>query len=194
METVKDYEHDTLTKEVVERLFKLLNKELCRKYRGLPMWFKEELYVAGGVCIMLMLGSRDSTFDIDAVWKTGDSMRECIEKVGDANGIGHNWCNSDFRKTKSYTDAIFTNSAVYKEYKRLVIRLVKPELMLAMKLVAFCEHKQTDKDDCIALIEKLKSEGISIDSEYMLGLIRKYYGSTDILSSNAVEYITRVKQ
>lgn len=65
------------------------------------------------------LGTRNSTQDIDAVWSIGSEMREAINMVGNKLGLGHTWCNCDFKMTKSYTQKILTDSDLYKEMDRL---------------------------------------------------------------------------
>lgn len=192
MYTIQDYHNEPLTKERIDYLFSKLNKELCKKYRKMPKDFKADLYVVGGACIVTQLRSRDSTTDIDAMWQTGDDMRECINKVGDSEGLGHTWCNCDFKRTKSYTNAIITNSTVYKTYSRLVVRMVKLDLLLAMKLVAFRSHKQTDMLDCMTIINLARSKGKLVNKNTIYPLIHKYYGDIKILSDDAVNFIERL--
>lgn len=189
MYTIHDYHNEPLTKERIDYLFSKLNKELCKKYRKMPKDFKADLYVVGGACIVTQLRSRDSTTDIDAMWQTGDDMRECINKVGDSEGLGHTWCNCDFKRTKSYTSAIITNSTVYKTYSRLVVRMVKLDLLLAMKLVSFRSHKQTDREDCRNIIKVFRQNGINVNTEYIVNIVKKYYGSIDVISDSAKKFI-----
>lgn len=145
--------------------------------------------MVGGACIVANLQSRASTTDIDALWSIGSEMREAINEVGDNLGLGHTWCNCDFKRTKSYTNAIISNSYIYKEYDRLVVRMVNLDLLLAMKLIAFRQHKITDKYDCINIINRLRQSGIDINSIVLRNLVIKYYGTTDILSEEAKEFI-----
>lgn len=104
-------------------------------------------------------------------------------------GLGHDWCNCDFKRTKSYTNAIVTNSSLYREFDRLIVRMVNLDLLLAMKLVAFREHKQSDLTDCMNIIRTLAMHGEKVDSNYMVGIVIKYYGRVDILSNGAKAFI-----
>ena len=188
MYRVVDSHNISLTKSDMDNLFYELNKELRKKMRKLPRDCKADLYVVGGACVVTTLGSRDSTTDIDAVWTIGAEMRECINVVGDRLNLGHTWCNCDFKRTKSYTGAIFYNSTVYKTFDRLVVRMVNYDLLLAMKLVAFREHKQTDMADCRNIISELKSRGFNVDTKFIVDIVNKYF-SIDDLSDNAKKFI-----
>lgn len=189
MDIITDTCSTPLNKERIDYMLMQLNKALRKKCRNRPKDFKIDLYIVGGACIVAEHHTRDSTTDIDAMWTAGAVMKDCIHEVGDRLGLGHDWCNSDFRKTKSYTDAVMGSSHVYKAYDRLIVRMANDDLLLAMKLVAFREHKRTDMDDCTAIITKLRDRGIKADSVFLLELIRKYYGSTDVLSERARTFI-----
>ena len=181
--------HDvSLTKSDMDNLFHELNKELRKKLRKMPRDFKADLYVVGGACVVATLGSRDSTTDIDAMWTIGAEMRECINAVGDRLNLGHTWCNCDFKRTKSYTNAIIYNSTIYKTFDRLVVRMVNYDLLLAMKLVAFREHKQTDKADCRNIITMFRNKGINVDTKFIVDIVNKYF-SIDDLSDDAKKFI-----
>lgn len=138
--------------------------------------------------VVTTLQSRLSTTDIDAIWDVGEVMRECINEVGDKFDLGHTWCNCDFKRTKSYTEAIIENSYVYKVFDRLIVRMVNLDLLLAIKLVAFREHKQSDMNDCVNILNALRIHGINVTPEYIRQLVIKYYGSIDVLSKEAKRF------
>lgn len=181
--------HDvSLTKSDMDNLFYELNRELRKKLRKMPRDYKADLYVVGGACVVATLGSRDSTTDIDAMWTIGAEMRECINAVGDRLNLGHTWCNCDFKRTKSYTNAIIYNSTIYKTFDRLVVRMVNYDLLLSMKLVAFREHKQTDKADCRNIITMFRNKGINVDTKFIVDIVNKYFSIND-LSDDAKKFI-----
>lgn len=188
MNNIIDSHNTQLSKEKMDFLFYELNKELRKKMRKLPQGHTVDLYVVGGACVVASLGTRESTTDIDAMWNIGSDMRECINAVGDRNNLGHDWCNCDFKRTKSYTDAIIYNSSIYKVYDRLIVRMVNIDLLLAMKLIAFREHKQTDRLDCISIVNILKSQGNVVDTKFIVDVVNKYF-SIDDLSSDAKLFI-----
>lgn len=154
----------------------------------MPSDYKVDLYVVGGACVVTTLGSRESTTDIDAIWTIGSEMRDCINKVGDRLSLGHDWCNCDFKRTKSYTNAIMYNSTIYKSFDRLIVRMVNYDLLLAMKLIAFREHKQTDKEDCRSIVSLLKRQGNDVTTEYICSIVNKYFSVKD-LSDDAKQFI-----
>ena len=182
MHTIIDNHDVYLDKSKMDFLFRELNKELRKKMKRLPKDYKADLYVVGGACIVATLGSRNATTDIDAMWTIGSEMRECINIVGDRLSLGHDWCNCDFKRTKSYTDKIIWNSTVYMTLDRLVVRMVNYDLLLAMKLVAFREHKKTDLEDCRNIISFMLSKGLTVNTEYICSIVNKYF-SIDISSS-----------
>ena len=188
MYTIADNHNTPLTKQMMDNLFFELNKELRKKLRKLPRDYKAELYVVGGACVIATLGTRTSTMDIDAVWSIGSEMRDCINIVGDRYNLGHGWCNCDFKKTKSYTNAIMYNSSVYKVFDRLIVRMVNYDLLLAMKLIAFRKHKQTDKEDCRSIITLMKSKGCIVTTESICEIVNKYFSVND-LSEDAKAFI-----
>ena len=188
MYTIKDNHNNVLTKTEIDNLFFTLNKALRKKLRKQPQGFKADLYVVGGACIVAFLQGREGTTDIDAMWRIGDTMRDCINSVGDDFRLGHTWCNCDFKRTKSYTDAIIYNSWIYREYDRLIVRMVNLDLLLAMKIVAFRDRKN-DVFDCNAIIRYLQSQNITVNVNIISSWVVKYYGSLDVLSQGAKKYM-----
>lgn len=164
----------------INDLFFDLNKELRKRMKKTPKEIKMDMYVVGGACVVTTLHSRESTTDIDALWHEDSVVQDSINAVGDSNGLGHTWCNNDFKRTASYTNKILVCSKLYREMDRLRVYMVKPELLLAMKLVAFRSHKPTDFKDVQSIIEHLRQDGIDVTSDYVKSLLVKFYGE-DIL-------------
>lgn len=189
MYKIIDIHQTQLTGEMIDNLYYELNKVLRKKMRKYPCGYKATLYVVGGACVVTRLKSRVSITDIDAIWDVGDTMRDCINEVGDKYKLGHTWCNCDFKRTKSYTDAIVLNSSLYKEFDRLIVRTVNFDLLLAMKLVSFREERKDDVADCRNIMYVLSNNGVSISENYLVSLVVKYYGSLDILSDRAKVFI-----
>lgn len=179
----------SLSKDDIDIIYWELNKELRKKFRKYPSSMKAELYVVGGANIVTSLLSRNSTMDIDAIWNIGSDMRDCINKMSDRLGLSHEVINCNFKTTKSYTDAIITNSSVYKVYDRLVVRNVNPDLLLCMKLVAFRKEKNSDIIDISNLVKMFRASGRLMDTNEVCNLIIKYYGTLDILSNEAREFL-----
>lgn len=155
----------------------------------MPRDYRADLYVVGGANIVISLHTRQSTLDIDAMWTICADMRDCINKVSDRLGLSHEVINCNFKTTKSYTNAIITNSSVYKVYDRLVVRNVNPDLLLCMKLVAFRAAKVQDALDANAIIVRLRSLGYIVTTETICQAVIKYYGSLEVLSKDAKLFI-----
>lgn len=179
----------SLDKSAIDSIYYELNKELRKKFRGMPRDYRADLYVVGGANIVTSLHTRQATLDIDAMWTIGSDMRDCINKVSDRLGLSHEVINCNFKTTKSYTNAIITNSSVYKVYDRLVVRNVNPDLLLCMKLVAFRSAKVQDTLDANDIIVRLKNLGYTVTTETICQSIIKYYGSLDVLSKEARLFI-----
>lgn len=179
----------SLDKSAIDSIYYELNKELRKKFRGMPRDYRADLYVVGGANIVTSLHTRQATLDIDAMWTIGSDMRDCINKVSDRLGLSHEVINCNFKTTKSYTNAIVTNSSVYKVYDRLVVRNVNPDLLLCMKLVAFRSAKVQDTLDANDIIVSLRTLGHTVTTETICQSIIKYYGSLDVLSKEARLFI-----
>lgn len=179
----------SLDKLAIDSIYYELNKELRKKFRGMPRDYRADLYVVGGANIVTSLHTRQSTLDIDAIWTIGSDMRDCINKVSDRLGLSHEVINCNFKTTKSYTNAIITNSSVYKVYDRLVVRNVNLDLLLCMKLVAFREAKVQDTLDANDIILRLRNLGYTVTTETICQSVIKYYGSLDVLSKEAKLFI-----
>ena len=190
--TITDVPKTELTKTDLDMLFLELDKELRRKYRNQPHNVKADLFVVGGACAVTALLSRTSTTDVDALWTVGYEMKDAINKVGDKFGLGHTWCNQDFKRTKSFTPAIYQASYIYKEYIRLIVRMANPDLMLGMKLIALDRRKEKDLIDLRALAGLLRSNGYIVNTEFCLGILEKYYNGKIKLDEYAMEVIRRL--
>lgn len=154
--------------------------------RKVPYGYKVNMYIVGGASIIARYDYRDSTVDVDAIWDIGSEMREAINKVAENNGLPNDWCNCNFKRTKSYTPKILTNSTIYRDFDRLRVWLVNQDLLLCMKLVAFRVSKATDIIDINNLLSVLKENHISSSS--VINLVESYYGK-NALSNEATLYV-----
>lgn len=183
----------SLSKEEIDLLFIALNKSLRKKMKKLDRDIKLDLYVVGGAAVVAGLNCRTSTMDVDAYWTEGSTMRDCINEVAEENNLCHEWCNKDFVRTKSFTLALMTHSHVYHVFDRLIVRMVNLDLLLAMKLVAFRTHKQTDMLDAQNIINILRKQGHVLNEQTILTLVINFYGSLDVLQQTARDFISLQK-
>lgn len=193
MQRIDDCHSVSLNEGKINDLFWDLNKELRKRLKKqVPKDFKIDLYVVGGACIVVTLHSRESTMDIDALWQKSGVVQDAINAVGDSNGLGHTWCNDNFRMTASYTDRIILCSSLYKEFDRLRIYMVRPELLLAMKLISFRVTKPQDIEDAKELVQYLRNNGTDVTPAYLYGLVTKFYGDCDRLSDVSRLFIDNI--
>lgn len=193
VQRIDDCHNVSLNEDRINHLFWDLNKELRKRLRKqVPKDFKIDLYVVGGACVVTTLHSRESTTDIDALWQNSGVVQDAINAVGDSNGLGHTWCNDNFRMTASYTDKIVLYSRLYKEFDRLRVYIAKPELLLAMKLVSFRVTKPQDIEDAKELVQYLRNEGTDVTPAYLYGLVTKFYGDCDRLSDVSRLFIDNI--
>ena len=91
----------SFTKENLDRCLRELGKEF-RRLNGTAM--PAEITLIGGASVLANYGFRDMTYDVDAMIRASSAMKEAINRVGDRLGLPAGWLNSDFTRTKSYTD------------------------------------------------------------------------------------------
>ena len=140
-----------LTKIELEEIFKDLAKQLRKKLKGTK--FSYELIIVGGASILLNYSFRTSTIDIDCLDKNDALMNEIVNEVGDKHRLPTGWINTDFMKTNSYTPRLIQYSLPYKSYcnNTLIIRTIKDEYLIAMKMVA-ARNYQHDISDIYGII------------------------------------------
>ena len=90
--------------------------ELAKEYKKMNRAYPEaEIILIGGASMLVNYSFRDMTTDIDAYIKASSSMKDAINKIGDAYGFTSGWLNDDFKKTESYTPKIVEYSKFYKK-------------------------------------------------------------------------------
>lgn len=170
-----------MNKQQLDNLLWQLNKELRKKMRKVPYGYKVNMYIVGGASVIARYSYRTSTQDVDAIWDVGSEMREAINAVAQQNELLNDWCNCNFKRTKSYTPKILTNSTLYKDFDRLRVWLVNQDLLLCMKLVAFRDQKIVDRQDAAHLLSILKSNNVTYDK--VVSLVESYYGVNALTES-----------
>lgn len=170
-----------MDKQQLDSLLWQLNRELRKRMRKVPYGYKVNMYIVGGASVIARYSYRASTQDVDAIWDVGSEMREAINAVAQQNGLPKDWCNCNFKRTKSYTPKILTNSTLYKDFDRLRVWMVNPDLLLCMKLVAFRDQKIVDRQDAAYLLSILKHNNVTYEG--VISLVEKYYGANTLTES-----------
>ena len=140
------------TRENLDSYLRELAKEF-RKKNGSRM--PAEIILIGGASILINYGFREMTYDMDAIIKSSEAMRDAINTVGDRLGLPIGWLNTDFVHTNSYTPRLAEHSKYYKSFANILqIRMVSAEYLVAMKLMAGRQYKNDLSDIVGILIEQ----------------------------------------
>lgn len=151
-----------LSKAEIERLFALLNDEL----RAVAV--KGELYLVGGAVMCLAFDARDSTDDVDALFKPTEAIRKAAARVAARAGIDERWLNDG---VKRFIGAK-TSFSHYLELSHLEVFCANPDYLLAMKCLAMRIGLEfQDLDDVRYLLRHLDLRSY----EDALAVIEMYY-------------------
>jgi hypothetical protein len=150
-----------LTRQQICELFDRLNEELGR------VDVVGELYLVGGAVMCLAMDARDSTADVDALFKPTQVVRKAAARVGAAAGVGERWLNDavkGFLSPKGDFDSFL-------ELSHLRVFVAHPEYLLAMKCAAMRLGAEFhDLDDVRYLLRWLNitevSEALAIVTRY----------------------------
>jgi len=150
---------------------KLHKDEIMRHFNELNSRLKAiskdgELFVVGGAAISLVFGGRDTTEDIDAIYKPRSEIRKIIKVMSEEYDLRSDWLNNDAEHfvTESMTFTLLL------ELSNLKVFHIDAECLLAMKLASARPESYPDMDDCLLLMDKL---GISEEKD-LLHLVELY--------------------
>ena len=177
----------SLSKEIIESLFLDIDKELKKKLKGKR--FSYELIIVGGASILLNYSFREATIDIDCVDINDALMNEIINEVGDKYSLPPGWINTDFLKTDSYSPKLIQYSSFYKSYlnNTLVVRTIKDEYLIAMKIVSARQYKN-DYSDIYGIIKENKD--LSLDK--IIVATKELYGSETEINPNMMSFLNAI--
>lgn len=171
----------------LEKLFTALSDELEQNSESSSRY---PLYLTGGGAMMLSIGARRTTTDIDVVFRENARfIHDCAIKVSEKLGIDRGWCNDLVTMSNSYTPAVIANSSLYKSYDCLDVYTVHADLLLCMKLISF---RDKDMGDIRHLIEYLNEAGVEVTIDLLNKWYKTYYedyGKHIKFRKNAIAYI-----
>lgn len=166
-----------LNKNLLETVFQEIGKSL----KHLKGKFKVELIIVGGASILLNYNFRETTEDIDCYEEYGLLMNDITSRIRDKYHLADDWINTDFKNTTSFTNKIVQYSQYYKTYNGvLVVRTIKDEYLIAMKLVAGRNHKH-DYSDIYGILKANNGIDLNKINKAVIDL----YGSLDLVDEEA---------
>ncbi len=149
-----------LDSKTILKLFNALNDELC------AMGVRGEIGICGGAVMCLVFNARESTKDVDAVFRPTREIRDASKSVAGKLGVPEDWLNDAakgyFLSQPPVRDVV--------ELPNLRVWAPQADYMLAMKCVSarFDSH---DLDDVTFLLRHLDVESIDEASS----IIEQYY-------------------
>lgn len=146
----------------IRRLFAMLNDELRR------VGADGEIYLVGGAVMCLVLGARDSTRDIDALFQPTRVIREAAARVAAVAGVSSDWLNDAVKRFLG-TKRDFLP---FLELDHLKVFAAEPHYLLAMKCAAMRLGEEfQDLEDVRYLLRHL---GIT-RADDALAVVTKYF-------------------
>lgn len=153
-----------MTKNQIIKALKALDKEL----QGLNV--KGEISIVGGAVMCLAFNARNSTQDVDAIFKPTLLIQKAAFNVSEDLKLNNLWWLNDAVKE------FISKKAVYDVkdfgFKNLIVRLASAEYMLAMKLLA-ARAGTNDETDVLFLVKFLKLK----NQKQLEKIVKKYYPS-----------------
>ena len=175
----------SFSKKELDNIFKEIAKELKKKLKNKA--FSYELIIVGGASILLNYSFRMSTIDIDCLDVNDALMNEVVNEVGNKYKLPNGWINTDFIKTNSYTPRLIQYSEFYKSFSNgvLVVRTIKDEYLIAMKMIAARKYKH-DYSDIFGIIK----ENPSLTLEQIKTAIINLYGDINVISQEMMSFVS----
>ena len=156
-----------LTKAELQRLLELLNAELAKQDT------LGEVYVVGGAVMCLAFDARESTRDVDAVFRPAREVREAASRVARRADVPDGWLNDAVKGllgTRGEYD-------LFLELDHLRVFVAQAPYLLAMKCAAMrLTVGSHDLDDVRYLLRYLN---VSTRAEAM-GIVTQYFDEAQL--------------
>ena len=124
-----------------------------------------EIIMCGGASLACIYNARNSTYDIDALFKPTEDIRKIISTIASEHDLNDDWLNDG---VKGFLNDKMTFS-IYKEYSNLKVYSIDAECLLALKITS-ARTNSKDMGDSIWLMKHL-----DIDSfESVIDIVEKY--------------------
>ena len=148
-----------------------------------------EIILVGGASILVNYSFRMSTSDVDCIDVNNILMNDAINVVAEKYSLPYDWINTDFKITKSYSDKLVNYSTFYKSFGNgtLIIRTIKDEYLIAMKLVSGRKYKN-DLSDIIGIINEINKNRVITLGEIEKAVI-ELYGDLEKVNNDAYQLL-----
>ncbi len=147
-----------MNKDDIQKYLRMLGDELLKRN------VTGEILLVGGAVMLLEVGNREITKDINAYFEGNEAViREAVIVIADREDLPDDWLN-DAVKGFFYTQV---PNRKWAEYPGLRVYMPSLDYLLVMKVVA---GRPQDIDDARALIDKLHLS----DAQEVFALIEKY--------------------
>lgn len=174
-----------LAREEILSLFHQLNAELADDAGpaaaadtpgprpSAPVGTIAELYLVGGAVMCLALDARDSTRDVDGLFRPASLVREAAERVAARAGVQPDWLNDAVKAFLSPRGSF----DLFLELSHLRVYVAQPAYLLAMKCAAMRLGAEFhDLADVRYLLRYLNID--SVDDALMV--ITRYFGEDQL--------------
>ena len=179
------------TKHNIDEYLKKLAKRF-RKLNGTRI--PAEIILVGGASVLINYGFREKSNDIDAIIQASSAMKDAINQIRDEENLPHDWINSDFTRTSSYSPSLRIYSKHYRTFSNIVeIRTVSGEYLIAMKLMSGRKYKN-DLSDVIGILKEESNAGNNISMEQIRDAVKNLYGSYDALPDDSKVFIEKLME
>ncbi len=115
-----------MDRDEIHHLFGRLNEELARAE------VSGEVYLVGGAVMCLVHEARQSTQDIDALFRPAEVVREAAQRIADWESCPRDWLNDAVKGFLSERG----DYQPYLELSNLSVMTASPEYLLAMKCLS----------------------------------------------------------
>ncbi len=158
---------ERLTREEIIAALLALEKECTRRS------ITGEICIYGGAAMVLVFDARNSTRDVDAVFRPASELREAARIVAEDLGLPIDWLNDGVKGFLSHHEDL-SGEPVLELEGLSNLRLVWPtaEYLLAMKcMAARSEETASDRNDVEFLIRSLRLP----TNEEVMEIVERFY-------------------
>ena len=116
-------------------------------------------------------------------------MKDALTRIRDKHNLPHDWLNTDFKKTTSYSDKLYKFSVYYKTFSNvLTVRIITAKYLLAMKLMSGRAYKY-DLSDIVGILREHQLNNTPISRKDVEVALTALYDKDVNLSAASIELL-----